>query len=123
VRTALRALGRIVDADVLLIQIHTRIQCWQQCYNGSHLNRSEVISMSTVTSRDFNNDVAAAKRRAAIEPVIITDRGRPSFVLMSMSEFTRLRGPSGGIVDALRMSEDVSLETHRVDLELRVPEL
>jgi len=27
------------------------------------------------------------------------------------------------IVDALRMSEDVSLETHRVDLELREPEL
>ncbi|GAA4369339.1 type II toxin-antitoxin system Phd/YefM family antitoxin [Agromyces bauzanensis] len=79
--------------------------------------------MSTVTSRDFNNDVAAAKRRAAIEPVIITDRGRPSFVLMSMSEFTRLRGPRGGIVDALRMSEGVSFEVPRVDLELRVPEL
>lgn len=79
--------------------------------------------MATVTSRDFNNDVAAAKRRAAVEPVIITDRGKPSFVLMSMSEFTRLREPRGGIVDALRMSEDVSFEAPRVDLELRVPEL
>lgn len=79
--------------------------------------------MATVTSREFNNDLAAAKRRAATEPVIITDRGRPSFVLMSMSEFTRLRGERVNVVDALRMTEDVSFEPHRVDLDLQVPEL
>jgi prevent-host-death family protein len=79
--------------------------------------------VATVTSRDFNNDVAAAKRRASSEPVIITDRGRPSFVLMSMDEFTRLHGRRGNIVDALRMDEDVPFDAPRVDLELRVPEL
>ena len=84
---------------------------------------SEVIRMATVTSRDFNNDVAAAKRRAANEPVIITDRGRPSYVLLSIREFARLHGQRGNIVDELRMSEDVALDARRVDLELRVPDL
>lgn len=79
--------------------------------------------MATVTSRDFNNDLAAAKRCAASEPVIITDRGRPAFVLMSMQEFTRLRAERRNIIDALRMNEDVPFEAPRVDLELQVPDL
>ena len=35
----------------------------------------------TITSRDFNQDVAGAKRAANQGPVFITDRGRPTHVL------------------------------------------
>jgi PHD/YefM family antitoxin component YafN of YafNO toxin-antitoxin module len=44
--------------------------------------------MSTITSRAFNQDVSAAKRAAATAPVIITDRGKPSHVLLSVADYT-----------------------------------
>jgi hypothetical protein len=53
--------------------------------------------MKTVSSREFNSDVAGAKRAAATEPLFITDRGEPAFVLLSMEKFRELTrsGKSG----------------------------
>ena len=42
------------------------------------------------TSREFNQNTARAKRAAEKAPVIITDRGEPAYVLMSIKEFRRL---------------------------------
>lgn len=44
--------------------------------------------MSTVSSQEFNRDSTAVKRAAAKGPVVITDRGRPSHVLMTYEQFT-----------------------------------
>ena len=44
----------------------------------------------TFSSREFNQDTARAKRAAKNGLVFITDRGRPSHVLMSIEEFERL---------------------------------
>jgi prevent-host-death family protein len=46
--------------------------------------------MAEVTARDFNRDVSAAKRAASKGPVIITDRGEPSHVLLSIEDYHRL---------------------------------
>jgi prevent-host-death family protein len=46
--------------------------------------------MPTMTSRDFNQDVARAKRAAKEGPLIITDRGRPAYVLMRHDLYRRL---------------------------------
>jgi hypothetical protein len=46
--------------------------------------------MKTVSSREFNSDVAGAKRAAATEPLFITDRGKPAFVLLSIEKFQEL---------------------------------
>ena len=47
--------------------------------------------MSTkFSSRDFNQDTSGAKRAAEHGPVYITDRGRPSHVLMKIEDFERL---------------------------------
>ena len=46
----------------------------------------------TITSREFNRDVSAAKRAAEQGPVTITDHGRRSHVLLSAAEFDRLSG-------------------------------
>lgn len=80
--------------------------------------------MSTITSREFNHDVGSAKRAAARGPVIVTDRGEPAFVLMTIQEFDRLRGATPTIVDLLR-SDDVTIEfePERFDLHLRTPDL
>jgi prevent-host-death family protein len=60
--------------------------------------------MKVVTSREFNQDVSQAKRAARIEPVFVTDRGRPTHVLMSVETYRRLTGQTETIVDLLAMS-------------------
>ena len=79
--------------------------------------------MSTVSSRDFNQDVSAAKRAASTEPVIITDRGKPSHVLLSIDQYQRLVADRRSIVDWLSAEDDIDLESHRVDVSLRTPDL
>ncbi|WP_267435212.1 type II toxin-antitoxin system Phd/YefM family antitoxin [Sphingomonas sp. GM_Shp_1] len=57
--------------------------------------------MKTLTSREFNQDVSRAKRLARIEPVFITDRGKPTHVLLGIGAFRQLAGQSESIVDLL----------------------
>lgn len=57
--------------------------------------------MKVVTSRELNQDVSRAKRAARFEPVFITDRGRPTHVLMSIETFRELSAPRETIVDLL----------------------
>ncbi len=52
---------------------------------------------STFTSREFNQDTARAKREAANGPVFITDRGQPSLVLLSHTQYEKLMKPEQSI--------------------------
>lgn len=79
--------------------------------------------MSTITSRDLNQDVSAAKRAAASEPVIITDRGTPCHVLLSIEDYQRLVADRRSVVDWLSADDDVHLGTERLDLSLTTPDL
>jgi hypothetical protein len=58
-----------------------------------------IIVAATLTSRQFNQDTARAKREAQVAPVVITDRGQPSHVLMTFAEYQRLTGPKRTIAD------------------------
>lgn len=71
---------------------------------------------TTITSRDFNRDVSAAKRAAEQGPVTITDHGRPSHVLLTAEEFDRLSGKSELMGDRLWKDQDSSIE---LDLPVR----
>ncbi|WCC80373.1 type II toxin-antitoxin system prevent-host-death family antitoxin [Cutibacterium equinum] len=64
----------------------------------------------TVTSREFNRDVTAAKRAARQGPVTITEHGRPSHVLMTIEEFERLAGTQERMGDILWRNQDLSVE-------------
>ncbi|WP_116092121.1 type II toxin-antitoxin system Phd/YefM family antitoxin [Sphingomonas crusticola] len=66
--------------------------------------------MKVVSSRDFNQDVSNAKRAARIEPVFVTDRGRPTHVLMSIENFRHLTGQTESIVDLLAMPGPVEID-------------
>ncbi|MFN2322049.1 MAG: type II toxin-antitoxin system Phd/YefM family antitoxin [Trueperaceae bacterium] len=80
--------------------------------------------MATISSREFNQNVSAAKRAAQSEPVIITDRGLPAHVLISIEHYRRLTGEPGDIVRMLAMAEE-GLEFEPVRLEpgaLKVPD-
>ena len=59
--------------------------------------------MKLVSSREFNQDVSQAKRAAKAEPVFVTDRGRPTHVLLSIEAWRALSGQRESIVDLLAM--------------------
>ncbi|GAA0330495.1 type II toxin-antitoxin system prevent-host-death family antitoxin [Sphingomonas oligophenolica] len=61
--------------------------------------------MKVIASREFNQDVSSAKRAARLEPVFVTDRGRPTHVLMSIDAFRQLTGQTESIVDLLAMPD------------------
>lgn len=79
--------------------------------------------MSAMTAREFNRDVSAAKRAALEEPLVITDRGNPAFVLVSIDEYRKLRGGGESLADALAMTDeeysDVEYEPVRMALGVR----
>lgn len=79
--------------------------------------------MATVSAREFNQDVSAAKRSAVTEPVIITDRGRPSHVLLSIEQYQLLVADERDIVEWLCVDDDIDLTAERLDLSLRQPGL
>lgn len=71
--------------------------------------------LKVVTSREFNQNVSDAKRAARMEPVFVTDRGRPTHVLMSIEAFRQLSGQTETIVDLLAMTDDADIEAARAD--------
>jgi prevent-host-death family protein len=68
----------------------------------------------TISSREFNQDTAGAKRAARKGPVFITDRGRPAHVLMTVEEYRRLSGTKTSIVDLLAGDPDIEFEPPRL---------
>jgi prevent-host-death family protein len=47
---------------------------------------------TTFTARQYNQDASAVKRAAKDAPVIITEHGKPSHVLMTWETYERLKG-------------------------------
>ncbi len=73
------------------------------------------MTITTISSRAFNQGASEAKRAASSGPVFITDRGRPSHVLMSIEQYRRLTASQRKIADLQAMPNvaDVELETPR----------
>lgn len=76
-----------------------------------------------MTSREFNHDLSAAKRAAQSGPVIVTDRGRPAHVLLSIETYERLTRPQHSIVDMLSMPSvaEIEFEPPRATRITRLP--
>ncbi len=79
--------------------------------------------MVTMSAREFNRDVSAAKRDAAHGPVVITDRGEPAFVLLTIEEYRRMGENGTDLVDRLSMDEDIDIDFEPADLEFKIPDL
>lgn len=67
-------------------------------------------TMKLLSSREFNRDVSLAKRAAQVEPVLITDRGQPTHVLLSIADYRRLTGEGESILEVLAMPQLVELD-------------
>ncbi len=70
------------------------------------------MTITTLSSREFNQDASGAKKAALKGPVFITDRGKPAHVLLSIAEYQRITGGQLNISDALAMPDvaDIELE-------------
>lgn len=64
------------------------------------------VTITTISSREFNQDAGGAKKTADKGPVIITDRGRPAHVLLTFEAYRRLLGNGPSLLEALSQKED-----------------
>lgn len=82
------------------------------------------MTITTLSSREFNQAASEAKRAANKGPVFITDRGRPAHVLLSFEEYQRLTRQRRNIADALAMpaTQDIAFEPQRVTIDVRPAE-
>lgn len=78
------------------------------------------MTITTFSSREFNQSASEAKRAANLGPVFITDRGKPAHVLLSFEEYQKLIKRRRNIADALSMAEDSDFEFEPVRSEINL---
>jgi prevent-host-death family protein len=83
------------------------------------------MPITTLTSRELNQDTSRAKRAALSGPVFITDRGRPAHVLLSFDDYQKLVGGSRNLVDALAMPglSEIDFDPPRCEIASRPADL
>jgi len=71
------------------------------------------MSITTISSREFNQDISRAKREAMSGPVFITDRGKPAHVLLSVDIYNRLIHTGKNLIDMISDIDvsDIDLDT------------
>lgn len=69
------------------------------------------MPITTLSSRQFNQDASKAKKAAQAGPVFITDRSRPAHVLLTFEEYKQITRGQTKIADLLAMpgAEDIEL--------------
>mgnify|MGYP006195536633 CR=1 FL=1 len=79
------------------------------------------MPITTLSSREFNQDTGRAKKATAEGPVFITDRGKPAHVLLSIEEYQRLTGSHRKIGQILAMPgiADIDFDPPRIDIGIR----
>lgn len=73
------------------------------------------MTTKKLSSREFNQDTGGAKRAAQAGPVYITDRGQPSYVLLTFEDYQRLAANRPTIVDLLSHPSGIE------DIEFHAP--
>ena len=83
------------------------------------------MTVTTLSSREFNQDTSRAKKAAQNGPVFITDRGRPAQVLLTIEDYQRMSAGTASIIDMLAMPgvEDIDFEPGRVGTIFRPADL
>ena len=83
------------------------------------------MTITTLSSRELNQDVTRAKKAAKSGPVFITDRGKPAHVLLSIEEYRRLTKQARNIADSLAMPDlaDIEFDPPRVAIDVHQADL
>lgn len=79
------------------------------------------MTITTLSSREFNQDTSRAKKAALQGPVFITDRGKPAHVLLSIEDYQRITAGHRKIADALAMPDlaNIEFDPPRVHIGIR----
>lgn len=74
------------------------------------------MTTQTISGTDFNRDSGAAKRASEHGPVVITDRGKPSHVLLTWEDYQKLGHPPQTLAErlALEGAEDIDFDPPKV---------
>jgi len=77
--------------------------------------------VTTLSSREFNQDTGKAKKATETGPVVITDRGKPAHVLMTFSDYQRVIGKRKNILDLVGMkgAGDIKFEPAKITALLK----
>ena len=83
------------------------------------------MAITTLSSREFNQDTGRAKKAASEGPVFITDRGKAAHVLLSIQEYQRLSGQGRSLVDSLSMPSlaDIAFDPPKLEISMRPVDL
>jgi len=80
---------------------------------------------TTFSSREFNQRSGDAKKAASEGPVMITDRGRATHVLLSIEDYRKLASAGRSIADLLAeptaLSNDFDAEIERIRTDSNAP--
>jgi len=74
------------------------------------------VSITTLSSREFQQNASQAQKAAQEGPVFITSRGRTVHVLLSIEEYRRITGKRQKISDLLAMPGIA-------DIDIEIPKL
>ncbi len=75
--------------------------------------------MKSVSAQEFNRDVSAAKRAADRGPVVITDRGNPAYVLMSITDYRAFERPRASLASLLAADHELELDLPERTVDVR----
>ena len=68
------------------------------------------MSITTMSSREFNQDPDRARNAADKGPVIIVDGGRPTHVLLGFEEYQKLTGTGRSLLDIVALDQDDDID-------------
>jgi len=73
--------------------------------------------MTTLTSREFNQNSGRAKRAAQNGPVFITDRGKPAHVLLTIEDYRKLNASSRTLAQILACPESSGIAFEPISMQ------
>lgn len=101
---------------VVLLPNRRESECLQgRWYHGTRRLGGPAVRITIVTSRELSHNTARAKEATQAGPVFITDRGRPTHVLLSIEQYRVLSAPAMSLAQAVAMPE-----SEETDLAARV---
>lgn len=77
------------------------------------------MTITTVTSRELNQDISKIKKVCEVGPVYVTNRGEPTHVMMTFEEYQKLVGNQESIIELLAMDDaDIEFEPPKLESDL-----
>ena len=68
------------------------------------------MTITTFTSREFSQSVGRVKLAASRGPVVITNHGRPAYVLLSIKEYRKISAKRNNVAKLISRSEAAQIE-------------